>query len=270
MAEKLGVSKNTLAAYEHEKTLPDQDFLADFAKATGHDLGMLVKALFESSANSPQLLAALKTIKFATDSAAKFALRRSGISSGDLSRLQAAAFERGLDDDGLEAEFGGEFPISRSAGALSTNLVEQPRAGYAYIPLYDVRARGGANGAVVDGESVLDVLAFKEDWIRQEVRAAPGDLRLIFVEGDSMVPDLRPGDIVMIDHTDTSARREGAYVIRMDGALLVKTLQRLPGGVIKVISRNAAYEPFTVNVSALAGSDDFAIIGRVVWGCRRF
>ncbi|TAK48756.1 MAG: hypothetical protein EPO23_06465, partial [Xanthobacteraceae bacterium] len=118
--------------------------------------------------------------------------------------------------------------------------VEQLRAGYVYLPLFDVSASAGG-GSIVDNENVVDVLAFKEEWIRQELHAAPGDLRLIFVEGDSMVPDLHPGDIILIDHTDTTARREGAYVIRMDGALLVKSLQRLPGGVIKVISRNPAY-----------------------------
>lgn len=146
---------------------------------------------------------------------------------------------------------------------------EQPTAGYVYIPLYDVRAAAGS-GSLVEDEHVVDVLAFKEDWIRQELRAAPNDLRLIFVEGDSMEPDLRAGDIVLIDTTDTTARREGIYVIRMDGALLVKQLQRLPGGVLKVLSRNPAYEPFTVTVAQLEERDGFTVIGRVVWACRRF
>jgi phage repressor protein C with HTH and peptisase S24 domain len=117
---------------------------------------------------------------------------------------------------------------------------------------------------------MVDVLAFKEDWIRQELRARPDQLRLIFVEGDSMEPDLRAGDIVLIDHTDVTARREGVYVIRMDGALLVKQVQRLPGGQVRVMSRNPAYEPFTVPVSKLEHPDGLAVIGRVVWACRRF
>jgi predicted TIM-barrel fold metal-dependent hydrolase len=39
----------------------------------------------------------------------------------------------------------------------------------------------------------------------------------------------------------------------VDGALLVKALQRLPGGVIKVASQNTAYEAFNVNI--VWGSD---------------
>jgi phage repressor protein C with HTH and peptisase S24 domain/DNA-binding XRE family transcriptional regulator len=154
-----------------------------------------------------------------------------------------------------------------SPGQAAT--AEQPRAGYVYLPLYDVRAKAGA-GAVVEAEQQVDALAFKEDWIRRELRAAPADLRLIYVEGDSMEPDLRAGDIVLIDHTDTTARREGIYVLRMEGALLVKQLQRLPGGIVKVLSRNAAYEPFTVPLTSLEESNEFAVVGRVVWACRRF
>lgn len=85
-----------------------------------------------------------------------------------------------------------------------------------------------------------------------------------------MEPDLRAGDIILIDHTDTTARREGIYVIRMDNALLVKQLQRLPGGTVKVMSRNPAYEPFTVAIASLEEHNGFAVIGRVVWACRRF
>jgi len=154
----------------------------------------------------------------------------------------------------------------RAAGTSFTP--QKTGAGYAHIPLYDVSARGGGSGVVVDNESVIDVLAFKEDWIRQELHTSPANLRLIYVEGDSMEPDLRAGDIILIDGTATSAKREGVYVIRMDDALIVKILQRLPGGVIKVVSRNSTYESFTVRADD--HDANFTIVGRVVWACRRF
>jgi len=156
-----------------------------------------------------------------------------------------------------------------AARAADGPRVEQPAAGYVQIPLYDVRA-GAGRGKFVETEHVIDALAFKEDWIRHELRASPADLRLINVSGDSMEPDLRAGDIILIDHTDATATREGIYVIRMDGALLVKQLQRLPGGLVRVVSRNPAYEPFTVPVAKLEAPNGFAVIGRVVWACRRF
>lgn len=66
------------------------------------------------------------------------------------------------------------------------------------------------------------LLALPGGALGQRLDAArPADLSLIYVEGDSMELDLHAGDIVLLDHTDTRASREGVYVIRMDGALLV-------------------------------------------------
>jgi len=155
----------------------------------------------------------------------------------------------------------------------------QLRAGYSYMPLLDVRAAGGKSAAVetegarasaVETEGSVDVLAFKDDWIRHELRATPNNLRLIYVEGDGMEPELRAGDIVLIDQTDKTARREGIYVLKIDDTLLVKMLQRLPGGLIKVTSRNESYEPFSLKADELEASPEIAIVGRVIWGCRRY
>lgn len=63
-------------------------------------------------------------------------------------------------------------------------------------------------------------------------------------------------------------------MIRLDGALVVKEVQRLPGGRVKVLSKNAGYDSWEFNVSELnnptEAKRDIAIIGRVVWACRRF
>lgn len=146
---------------------------------------------------------------------------------------------------------------------------EEPRAGYVYVPLYDVHAAAGEPVAAPQTESVVNELAFREDWIRSTLHVSPSDLSLVHVEGDSMEPDLRAGDIILIDHTDTTARREGFYVIRLEDALLVKQVQRLPGGVLKLSSRNPTYEPISLQLPAIQTDGKYAIIGRVVWACRR-
>lgn len=161
---------------------------------------------------------------------------------------------------------GGEL---RSAVGGAPLRLEKPVAGYAYVPLVEVRASAG-HGAIIDREHVTDLLAFREEWLRQVLDASPKDVVLLYVQGRSMEPDLRAGDVIMIDIRDTTAEREAIYVLRMDGAILVKELQRLPGGVIRVKSKNPAYDTFDKTVSDVDGADDFAVIGRVVWACRRF
>ena len=49
----------------------------------------------------------------------------------------------------------------------------------------------------------------------------------------------------------------------------MKQLQRLPSGLIKVLARNSAYESFTVPIADIEREGKFAIIGRVVWMCKR-
>lgn len=138
---------------------------------------------------------------------------------------------------------------------------------FALVPLYDVRAAAG-HGAVVEYEQAVDYLAFRRDWLARELHASPKDLYLIEVDGESMEPTLRPGDIILIDHRDAqSVPRDGIYVIRMDSGLLVKRIQRLPGNRLMITSDNPAYKPFEIAMDD--AKTDLTIIGRVVWVGRR-
>jgi len=137
---------------------------------------------------------------------------------------------------------------------------------YALLPLYNVRAAAG-HGTVVEAEQVVDWIAFKREWLERELHANKSDLYLIEVDGESMEPTLRPGDIILVDHrAANTVPRDGIYVLRIDDALLVKRLQRLPGGKIHVTSDNEAYKPFEID---LKKENDIAIIGRVIWAGRR-
>lgn len=159
--------------------------------------------------------------------------------------------------------------LQKTANRMRAEQLHAPYANTAFvsIPLYNVTAAAGG-GVLVDQEHVIDMLQFSEAWIRQALRAAPADLYLIYVDGESMEPTLRSGDVLLLDRRATKPDREGVYIMRMNGMLLVKRLQALPGGIIKVTSDNAAYDPFTVRLAEMQ-DQDFAILGRVVWSGRR-
>ncbi len=145
---------------------------------------------------------------------------------------------------------------------------EEMGAEYARVPLYDVHAAAG-HGAVVEHEQVIDSLAFKREWIERALHANPADLYLIYVDGESMEPTLRPGDVILVNSKAAQAvPRDGIYVLRMDDTLLVKRFQRLPGRKVKVTSDNAAYQSFDIELDN-GHSDSISIIGRVVWAGRR-
>ncbi|WP_407056551.1 S24 family peptidase [Burkholderia seminalis] len=58
--------------------------------------------------------------------------------------------------------------------------------------------------------------------------------------------------------------RDWACCIRIDGQVLVKQTQVLTGKKLRIVSVNATYESYTVDLSA-DNQTDFEIIGKVVW-----
>lgn len=132
---------------------------------------------------------------------------------------------------------------------------------YAYVPLYNVEASAGY-GSYVESEEVASHLAFRRDWLHNEVHANPAHLHLIYVRGDSMEPALTSGEVVMVDTSAaTESVRDGIHVIQMDGSVMIKRLQRLPGNRVKVTSDNDLYTPFEASLN----NNEIQIIGRVVW-----
>ena len=132
---------------------------------------------------------------------------------------------------------------------------------FVFVPRYDVRAAAG-HGAWNDDEKPQFTMAFRRYWIENFLRVSPKDLSVISVKGDSMEGVLNDRDSILVNHADNDPK-EGVYVLRIDGHLVVKRIQRLPGEVLKVSSTNPAYEPFTVDMKN--PPQDFNVIGKVVW-----
>ncbi|MDS0794664.1 helix-turn-helix transcriptional regulator [Burkholderia pseudomultivorans] len=132
---------------------------------------------------------------------------------------------------------------------------------FVFIPRYGVKAAAGHGQSITD-EAPTHTMAFRRYWVENYLHAKPADLSVLSVRGDSQQGVLNDRDVILIDRSQTSGSA-GLYVLRIDGEIIVKTLQRLPGGILEVSSANPAYKPFEVN--AAQPPDDFAIIGRVVW-----
>jgi len=162
---------------------------------------------------------------------------------------------------------------SQSAGAAATKALldatgaaRGSSAGQAFVtlPLYDIKDAANAASASGHGQVTDEMLQFSTAWIKRELNATPSELFLILVDDESMMPTLRPGDSILLDRRATKPDREGIYILRMNGVPLVKRLQILPGGIIKAVSDNPAYETFSFRLSDI-NDRDFAILGRVVW-----
>jgi transcriptional regulator with XRE-family HTH domain len=132
------------------------------------------------------------------------------------------------------------------------------------LPLHKINdvncsANNPANVHITD-----EIPQFSRSWIERELNATPDDLCLVPVDDDSMMPTLRPGDTILLDRRAVRPDREGIYIIRMNDVSLIKRLQIMPDGYVKLSGDNPAYETFTVNLSDI-NNKNIAILGRVVW-----
>jgi transcriptional regulator with XRE-family HTH domain len=131
---------------------------------------------------------------------------------------------------------------------------------YHEIPHYNIQAAAGS-GVIPLEEMQLRPLAFRIDWLAKR-HLSPNNLFIVDVKGESMEPKLLDGDLVLVDKSQKDIASGKTYVLRVDGHLLVKNLQLLPGGLVQVASYNNGFPPYQVNLADEAL--DMAVIGRVV------
>ncbi|HVF36501.1 MAG TPA: S24 family peptidase [Sphingomicrobium sp.] len=135
------------------------------------------------------------------------------------------------------------------------------------VPIMRVAVHASAGpGAIPDSERSRPYFAFDPNWLKSVTASPSSKLSLIRVEGDSMAPTLSAGDDILVDLADGQERlRDGIYVLRVDGMLLVKRLAIHPvGRRVTVQSDNPAYGDLPD-----CGLDEIDCIGRVIWTGRK-
>lgn len=153
---------------------------------------------------------------------------------------------------------------AKGAVGVPKNVRAISFGGYIYVPEFDVHVSAG-NGFFNDLESVTTMRPFDEAYIRGELGIRHDELALIKVVGQSMEPDLRSRDTTLVDLQDREVFTDGIHILRLDGALLIKKVQRLPGRVLRISSSNPSFEPFDIQGGDDDGDRDFAVLGRVRW-----
>lgn len=150
--------------------------------------------------------------------------------------------------------------LARYLGVPEARLGAPVPAGLVEIARIDLGASAGP-GRLAEDEARRQPAAFDPALLRQlGVRAEAASM--IRVEGDSMEPTLSDGDEILVDRDRREVRgRGGIFVIRVDGALMVKRLRPAVGGV-EVLSDNPAYPMRRFEWGKAE------VIGRVVWFSR--
>ena len=144
-------------------------------------------------------------------------------------------------------------------------IVQDPDLAFVAVPYVHVRPSMGG-GQMVDVEPDYGrPYHFQKAWIRNTLRSDPTQLRIMHVEGDSMMPTLQDRDIVLVDTSRRSPTPPGIFVLHDGMGLVAKRLEHIPNSDpprVRIISDNTFYSPY----EGLA--DEVNIIGRIRWFAR--
>lgn len=159
----------------------------------------------------------------------------------------------GLNPDWLETGKGPTF--MKMADEIDSPFKQIPK----------VRARLCAGGGSFEvGSEIEGYYSFKRDWLN--MKGASNRMVLMDIFGNSMEPELRPGDTVLIDESQKDVLAGAVYAVGVDDTIMVKRLEKHPQKLV-LISDNKDYTPVYLEGNEI---DTVRIIGKVIWVCREF
>lgn len=161
---------------------------------------------------------------------------------------------------GISADWliqGDSVPIGRQGE------IDQALSKIMMIPL--VKARLSAGGGSLEAEdTVVGHYGFLREWLGR--RGNPAKMVLMTVAGDSMEPEIRDGDMVLVDQSQCEVVIGKIYAVGIEDAVAIKSVDMLPGQLL-LRSLNPVYQPVSVDLRGDL-ADGVRIIGRVIWWCR--
>lgn len=141
---------------------------------------------------------------------------------------------------------------------------------FAHIPLHQASLAAG-DGASNGDEEVIDHLAFRRSWLTR-IGVSASNAVLARARGDSMLPCIHGGDIVLIDRSrrDVPVRprkpddtRPAPIYALLDGTgARIKRIERPEPDLVMLLSDNPSFPPEVLTGSKVASLD---IIGKVMW-----
>lgn len=135
----------------------------------------------------------------------------------------------------------------------------------AYFEVPKVRARLCAGGGSFETEGQVEgYYSFRSDWLN--MRGNPANMVLMEVIGNSMEPEIKEGDMVLIDESRTDVLSGGIYAVGVEDTVMVKRVERLPGTLV-LRSDNTDYSPIHLSGDEL---NNVRVIGKILWASREY
>ena len=156
-------------------------------------------------------------------------------------------------------------PYARTLRPISTwdRPEDLPHDEFGFLQHLDAYLSAGNGGPSADMIERTDkATPFRSDWLRAK-GWSPRTHYTMRCRGDSMEPTIQDGAPVVVDTSEAGRRVQSGrvYAIAVDGELLLKRLDRMPGGLLRIRSDNAS----PLYPSLDLPEESISVIGRAVW-----
>ncbi len=134
-----------------------------------------------------------------------------------------------------------------------------------FVSIPKVRARLSAGGGSFEtGSEIKGYYSFQKDWLG--MKGNSNKMVLMDIFGNSMEPELKDGDTVLIDESQKDVLAGAVYAVGVDDTIMVKRIEKHPNKLV-LLSDNNTYSPIYLQGDE---GQSARIIGKVVWVCREF
>lgn len=133
------------------------------------------------------------------------------------------------------------------------------------IPLIEAKLSAGHGSFQVE-DKIKRYFAFSSSFLHR--KGNPSRMVMMQIDGDSMEPEIRDGDIVLIDQSQTDIRLGRIFAVGFEDAIYLKRIDKLPGKVL-LKSVNPNYPPVEIILQDQT-VEQFRVIGQVLWVGREY
>jgi|GEM_PF-248954 len=233
-AVRIGISRGALSLYERDESQPNAQVLLAICAETGAAAAWLL------AGTGPMYDAERVT----TEGARVGMLR-----AGDPIARVVVKPEPALDE---------RKPALNQAG--KAHVIECDDCEIMMLPMVEARLSAGT-GSFETGANVERRYAFRTDFLLR--KGQPAHMVLMRVTGNSMEPDIKHNDVVLIDQSQCVPRPGLLYAVGVEELVYLKAVNAEPGKLI-LSSYNTDYPPLEIDARGDL-SNGIRIIGRAVW-----
>jgi len=159
----------------------------------------------------------------------------------------------GLNPDWIETGAGPTYLKPGNSGETEFNRVPKVKA----------RLCAG-DGSFEVGSEIEGYYAFRSGWLGQKGNS--DNMVLMDIFGNSMAPELKDGDTVLVDQSQKGVLAGALYAVGIDDTIMIKRVEKHPNKLV-LMSDNTDYSPIFLQNAEL---ETIRIIGKVIWVCREF